>query len=111
VSDGDIDKKDFEGSEKEFEELDLKVRQAVENVSWGNEDYCLMTASSYLQRRRSWRFVMTNYKGTLEQIKKWVQLSIPNIALPEGVTLTRHPTARTRKSAWLGATRMVRTDP
>lgn len=99
---GDIDKKDFEGSEKEFEELDLKVRQAVETFL-GNEDYCLMTASSYLHKKVSWRFVMKNYKGTLEQIKKWVQLSIPNIALPEGVTFDTSPYGKNQKIRMVGS--------
>ena len=46
---------------------------------------------------------MKNYKGTLEQIKKWVQLSISEIALPEGITFDTIPYGKNQKIRMVGS--------
>ncbi len=93
---GDIDGKDIQGTEEEFNAIDLSSRTAIETFLKG-EDYALMTASSFIHKKVSWRFVIKNRKATLEDNKKWVQASIADIALPEGVKFDSAPYGKNQK--------------
>jgi len=78
---GDIDGK---CTPETFEEIDKKTREQLETFL-GNESYSLMTASSILHNKISWRFVMTNYSINKSDNKKWI--SDIKLDLPEGVKL------------------------
>lgn len=93
---GDIDGKDIQGTEEEFNAIDLATRTAIETFLKG-EDYALMTASSFIHKKVSWRFVIKNRKASLEDNKKWVQVSIPEIALPEGIRFDDSPYGKNQK--------------
>lgn len=99
---GDIDGKGIETSESEFNELDRKTKDAI--VSFlKDERYSLMTASSFLHKKISWRFVLTNRKTSAEDNKKWVQASIEQIALPEGITFDTSPYGKNQKIRMVGS--------
>lgn len=99
---GDVDGKNIEGSEKEFVELDMKTKDAI--VSFlKDESYCLLTASSFLHKKISWRFVITNRKATLEDNKTWVQQNIELIDLPEGITFDTAPYGKNQKIRMVGS--------
>lgn len=99
---GDIDGKNIEGSEKEFNDLDMKTKDAIVKFL-KDEKYCLLTASSFLHKKISWRFVITNRKTTLEDNKTWVQKSIELIDLPEGITFDTAPYSKNQKIRMVGS--------
>lgn len=78
---GDIDGK---CTPETFEDVDKKTREELE-AFLGDEDYCLMTASSILHNKISWRFVMTKYSTTKSDNKLWI--SQIKLNLPEDVKL------------------------
>jgi hypothetical protein len=78
---GDIDGKCDPST---FEEVDRKTREELESFL-STESYCLLTASSVLHNKISWRFVMTNYSTSKADNKLWV--SQIKLNLPEGVKL------------------------
>jgi hypothetical protein len=78
---GDIDGK---CSPETFEEVNKKTREEIENFL-GNESYSLMTASSILHNKISWRFVLTKYSVNKSDNKSWI--SQIKLDLPEGVKL------------------------
>lgn len=99
---GDIDGKNIEGSESEFNALDEKTKNAI--VSFlKDETYCLMTASSYTHKKISWRFVILNRKCSLKDNKKWVQLSVESIDLPKGITFDTNPYGNNQKMRMVGS--------
>ena len=99
---GDIDGKNIEGSEKEFNDLDMKTKDAIVRFL-KDEKYCLLTASSFLHKKISWRFVLTNRKASLEDNKTWVQKSIELIDLPEGITFDTAPYSKNQKIRMVGS--------
>jgi len=99
---GDIDGKNIEGTEDEFNKKDQETRLAIERFL-GDAPYCLMTASSHLHKKISWRFVLTSIKSSLEDNKKWVQSNIENIHLPEGITFDTAPYGKNQKIRMIGS--------
>lgn len=99
---GDIDGKNLECNEEQFNELDKKTKEAI--VSFlKDEPYCLMTASSYIHKKISWRFVLTNRKTSAEDNKKWVQMNIEAINLPAGITFDTAPYGKNQKIRMVGS--------
>ena len=78
---GDIDGKCDPST---FEEVNQKTREELESFL-STESYCLLTASSILHNKISWRFVMTNYSTSKIDNKLWI--SQIKLNLPEGVKL------------------------
>ena len=78
---GDIDGKCDSST---FEEVDRKTREELETFL-STESYCLLTASSVLHNKISWRFVMTNYSTSKADNKTWI--SQIKLNLPEGVKM------------------------
>jgi len=81
---GDIDGKLAECTEEQFEAIDKATREAL--VAWlSDEPHSLMTASSFLHRKISYRFVMTQYAVTKEDNKEWIKRISQEVVLPESV--------------------------
>lgn len=99
---GDVDGKNIEGSENEFNDLDRKTKDSIVKFL-KDEQYCLLTASSFLHKKISWRFVITNRKTSAEDNKKWVQMNIEHIALPEGITFDTSPYGKNQKIRMVGS--------
>ena len=93
---GDIDGKDIDLPQAEFEKLDSETRAAIEKFLEGQK-YCLLTASSFAHKKISWRFVLTNKKTTLQINKQWVKQSIETIALPKGISFDSAPYNKNQK--------------
>lgn len=99
---GDIDGKDLECSESEFQQLDIDTRKAIETFLEGHQ-YCLLTASSYTHRKISWRFVITNLKITLKDNKEFVIQNIKNINLPTRISFDSAPYGKNQKIRMVGS--------
>jgi hypothetical protein len=99
---GDIDGKDFKGTEEEFNALDSATRTAIETFL-GETPYSLLTASSFLHRKISWRFVLTNLKSSLKDNKEWVKRNISVINLPEGICFDTAPYGTNQKIRMVGS--------
>lgn len=82
---GDIDGKVPETmTEYEFTTINQETRNILED--WLNrEEYSLMTASSYLHRKISYRFVFTNFIVTKDDNKEWIKKVAEDVRLPDGV--------------------------
>lgn len=82
---GDIDGKVPETmTESEFNIINQETRTVLED--WlSKEDYSLMTASSYLHRKISYRFVFTNFVVSKEDNKEWIKKIAQEVNLPDGV--------------------------
>jgi len=99
---GDIDFKDFEGTEAEFNDMNDKTYRAIVEFI-GEESHSIMTASSYQHRKISWRFVFTNFKTTIAENKQWVKLNIDKLNLPEGVSFDTIPYGKNQKMRMLNS--------
>lgn len=99
---GDIDGKNIDLPEEQFNALDLQTRNAIE-AFLGNEPYCLLSASSYSHKKISWRFVLTKKKSSLSVNKQWVKNSIEKISLPVGITFDTSPYGKNQKIRMLGS--------
>ena len=93
---GDIDGKNMEGDEAHFTDVDQKTKQAIVNFL-KDEKYALLTASSFIHKKISWRFVVLNRKASAEDNKKWVQMNIETIELPPGITFDTSPYMKNQK--------------
>jgi hypothetical protein len=99
---GDIDGKNIESTEQEFNDLDMKTKDAIIDFL-KNQTYSLLTSSSYIHRKISWRFVIINRKVSLEDNKKWVQENVELINLPKGVTFDSSPYGKNQKIRMVGS--------
>jgi hypothetical protein len=93
---GDIDFKNFEGTEEQFNDVNNKTYRAIIDFI-GDEKHSIMTASSYLHKKISWRFVFTNFKTTIPENKQWVKLNIDKLNLPTGVSFDTIPYGKNQK--------------
>ena len=82
---GDIDGKVPETTtETEFNKIDQDTRNILQD--WlSREEYSLMTASSYLHRKISFRFVFTGFVVSKDDNKEWIKNVSEEITLPSGV--------------------------
>jgi hypothetical protein len=99
---GDIDFKNFEGTEAEFNDVNDRTYRAIVDFM-GNEKHSIMTASSYLHRKISWRFVFTKFKTTIPENKQWVKLNIDKLNLPVGVSFDTAPYGKNQKMRMLNS--------
>lgn len=99
---GDIDGKDINCTEEEFNILDSETKNAIEKFI-GGFDYCLLTASSFAHKKISWRFVLTNVKTTLQNNKQFVISNINGIALPKGICFDSAPYGKNQKIRMIGS--------
>jgi hypothetical protein len=99
---GDIDGKDIDLNEQEFWKKDDETKKSIIQFL-KDEQYCLLTSTSFLHKKISWRFVIVNRKCSREDNKKWVEMSIQSIDLPEGITFDTSPYMSHQKMRMLGS--------
>lgn len=99
---GDIDGKDIKGDEDEFNDLNERTKNAIVDFL-GNDEYALMTASSFLHRKISWRFVYKNYHTTIAENKQWVKTKFEEIKLPAGIMFDTIPYGKNQKMRMLNS--------
>lgn len=82
---GDIDGKITENcSEEEFNKIDNETRNVLQD--WlSKEEYSLMTASSYIHHKISYRFIFTQFSVSKDDNKEWIKQISQEIKLPDGV--------------------------
>ncbi len=107
---GDIDGKDIVGSQAEFEALDMKTKECIE-AFLGSDKYALLTASSYLHRKISWRFVYLDRITTIAENKQWVKLHLDKIKLPDGITFDTIPYGKNQKMRMMNSNKDGETRP
>jgi hypothetical protein len=98
----DIDGKDIEGSQEEFNEKDQQTLDAIKTFL-KDESYCLMTSSSYHFKKISWRVVMINCKVTQKDNKTYAVEIQKDLVLPEGVTIDTGVYGANRKMRMLNS--------
>jgi hypothetical protein len=96
---GDIDGV-IDVQELEFNEINEKTKQAIIDTLQ-DEEYSLMTASSFLHKKISWRFVLTKYSMEKKDNKKWVEELEFNF--PDGVKIDNGVYGENRKMRMLGS--------
>ena len=98
----DIDGKVEGLTEEQFAEEDTQVHDALTDYLDAMEcDYCLMSASSYLHHKISWRVVTTTYMCSKEDNKNWAKGLKLN--LPDGVKIDLGVYDKNRKMRMLGS--------
>jgi hypothetical protein len=102
---GDIDCKNFVGTEEEFWEKNKQTHDAlVEFVK--EEPCCFMTATNWNLRVISWRIVFTKLKMSIKDNKQWAIKNVGVINLPQGVSIDSSPYAeRNQKIRMLGSSK------
>ena len=102
---GDIDCKNFVGTEEEFWLKDKQTHQAlVEFIK--DEPCCLMTATNWSLKVISWRLVFTKLKMSIKDNKQWAIQQVGVINLPQGVCIDTSPYAeRNQKIRMLGSSK------
>jgi hypothetical protein len=96
----DIDGKNIQGDEAQFDELNKSVQTEIETF-FSVEDVAIMTASSFLHRKISFRVILTKKMCSKEDNKNWAkQLKLD---LVEGVKIDLGVYDRNRKMRMLGS--------
>jgi len=93
----DIDGKDIEG---DFDALNKQVQEQIE-TAFNDQQYSLMTASSILHKKISFRLVFIKKMTSKEQNKIWAKEL--KLDLPEGVKIDTGVYDRNRKMRMLGS--------
>jgi len=97
----DIDGK-VEGLDVEqFAIANTQVNDALTDYFGNDDEYCLMTASSYLHHKISWRVVMKYVMSSKEDNKIWAKNL--KIDLPDGVKIDLGVYDKNRKMRMLGS--------
>lgn len=100
---GDIDGKVIEScSEEEFNKIDLETKNILQD--WlSKEEYSLMTASSYIHKKISYRFVFTKFSVSKEDNKEWIKKIAEEVKLPNGVQFDFGVYGKNNKMRMLGS--------
>lgn len=101
---GDVDGKVLEScSEEEFNKIDKETQHKLEYFLTG--DYALMTSSSFIHKKISWRFILTDTKTTKDKNKQFIKNIIDSkeLNLPEGVKLDVGVYGKNQKMRMLGS--------
>jgi hypothetical protein len=98
---GDIDGRCLESmTESEFKEKDRKTLEVLQDFL-KDKKHAIMTASSYIHRKISYRFVLPDLHAPKHEIKKWVgDLKIP---FPDGIALDTGVYGNNQKIRMLGS--------
>jgi hypothetical protein len=97
----DIDGKVEGVSEEQFADMDTQVLDALTDHLGINDEYCLMTASSYLHHKISWRVVVKGVMTSKEDNKNWAKSL--KLHLPDGVKIDLGVYDKNRKMRMLGS--------
>lgn len=101
---GDVDGKVLEScSEEEFNKIDTDTHDKLKAFLTG--DYALMTSSSFLHKKISWRFVLKTLKATKEKNKEFIKqiATSEHLIFPEGVKLDTGVYGKNQKMRMLGS--------
>lgn len=99
---GDVDGKIPDCKETEFWEKDAKTRERIEYIL-GQQNYCLLTASSYPHRKISWRFVIIDKVVSKKHNKYIIQELIKDAEFPDGVEFDTGVYGENRKMRMLNS--------
>lgn len=101
---GDVDGKVLEScTEDEFNKIDNQTYDVL--VKFLSGEYALMTSSSFLHKKISWRFVLKNLKTTKDKNKEFIKqiASSQDLIFPEGVKLDTGVYGKNQKIRMLGS--------
>jgi hypothetical protein len=100
---GDIDGKVLENcSEEEFNKVDNETKNILQD--WlSREEYSLMTSSSFLHKKISYRFVFTKFSVSKEDNKEWIKQVNQEVLLPNGVRFDFGVYGKNQKMRMLGS--------
>jgi hypothetical protein len=100
----DIDGKKLpDMTEDEFNQKDKETYDALIDYFGDNDDYCLMTASSYLHKTVSWRIHMKYVMSTKKDNELFAKYLKDKIKLPDGVSVDTGIYNTNRKMRMLGS--------
>jgi hypothetical protein len=100
----DIDGKNLpDMTEDEFNQKDKETYDALIDYFEDKDDYCLMTASSYLHKIVSWRIHMKHMMATKKDNELFAKYLKDRITLPDGVSVDTGIYNTNRKMRMLGS--------